>query len=425
MRSCWYSTSWKTLFLDGYICCAFALYLLAYQWSKILFDALGIAVLITLVVKLVLSYQQKTLFLSSSILFTKPYSLWVFFIVSSAIGFFSIWGHFSWQWPGWGKTYFLPLLNALLFTIYWMMNPVSGKKSLYLIFLLLPTLSSFGAAYEFLVVLDEQERVSNQFSHPVLFGGMGVVALSLVGVLTFSEKSIIKYLSFSAIFIGIIGILLSGARSGYLTLLLLLVFIVGLHAFRSHFRKGVVILLLFVSMLSVLGYSFRPVISDRLQQTLSELQVLRDTKGYSVDSIGSRLAFWMMAPELINESPLVGLSVTGMYLYIQERNASANFQRYTPFVKHPHADVLLAWYSGGVLGVVFLLYLYVFPYWFARRFCEQHIQHCVGVFLGSFIIVGLADSYFLQAVTLKFYFCFLTLLIILGLSNKWHNAEYE
>lgn len=424
IKPCFYNTSWKTLLLDGYIGCAFALYLLVYQWSKILFDALGIIVLITLIVRCVLLFRYKTQFQSSFALLPRPYALWLLFITSSAIGFFTIWGHFSWQWPGWGKTVFLPLLNALLFTVYWMMNPFSGKRSLYAILLLLPVLSSLGAAYEFLFLLEEPGRVANQFSHPVLYGGMGVTALGLVSVLTFSEKPVIKYLSFFALLFGSIGVCLSGARSAYLTLLLLVFLIVGLHAYRSDFRKGVFLLLLSFSILSVLGYSFRSLISERLQKTRSELQVLSDTKGYSTDSIGSRLAFWMMAPELIHESPWMGLSVAGMYSYIKERNASANFQRYTPFVKHPHADFLLAWYSGGVLGVVFLLYLYIFPYWFARRFCERQTQHYVGVFLSSFIIVGLADSYFLQAVTLKFYFCFLTLLAMLGLSDKWQKAEY-
>jgi hypothetical protein len=402
--------------MDVYIAVAFSLYLYAYQWSKVLFDTLGIIVLLFLSGSLLQSLFGKANGLSlRKIDIKSPYLALIGFLLMSFLGFFMIWGHFSLQWTGWMEGYFFSILNALLFVVYWYRFPESGKKHVVYMLIALPILNGLGALYEFFILLNQEGRVGLQFNHPVLYGGMGFIAVSLVSVLTFSQRMVVRYLSFVAIAVGSIGVLLSGTRSASFGLIILLFLLSFFHLYKGSLRKGIAVSLLFVLIAACFNQGFHSIIQQRLNDTRYELQQMRESDGAVVTSINTRVSFWKTARVLFDYQPLFGLGVEGMKRFIEEYNAGFNYQKFDRSVAHPHADMLVGWYAGGLLGVLLLVWLYGFPVWFARRYCDQQYQCLVSVFVVSFAAVGLADSYFLETVSIKFYVCFLTLLLLFGL----------
>ncbi len=393
--------------MGGYVVACFSLYLPLYQINKVLLDFLGILILLFFSIDTVFN-QNKKFKCEAEV------AVWVLYLVVVALLYWGLWARFSLESKSWNHDFVRPLINAVLLALF-LGNFRVNKQYICWVIFLLPVFNGIASLYEYFVLLDGIGRVELQINLPVLYGGMSVCSVGLAVVLAFSNFMQRQWLMVFAVLMGASAVILSGSRAAYSVLFFIGCAFIGWHLWKALLNRSFKLPLILLISLIALCYVTSPMLVKRYAHTLTEFDYLSENKP---TSIGTRLKLWEVGIDLIDQNPLTGLGMEGMARYIENYNSERNYQAFTEGVNHPHSDILVAWYAGGVVGLLALFLIYAFPLWYAYRHCSLFYQRLVFTLVSSYLVLGLSDSFLLQTVSLKYYFVFLTLFCISGSNEK-------
>jgi O-antigen ligase len=132
-------------------------------------------------------------------------------------------------------------------------------------------------------------------------------------------------------------------------------------------------------------------------------------------SIGQRLELWRAAWQLFLSHPFLGV---GTGAYQEKTNELIQKSEIAPFIAsydHPHNDYLDALASRGILGLIILIAILLFP---MRRFLQatrfqEHAKHAIGLAgvltVAGFSIYALTDTIFLHSIMITWYVIYMAL----------------
>lgn len=166
-----------------------------------------------------------------------------------------------------------------------------------------------------------------------------------------------------AIFVGLAVVnvlfMLSG-RTGYLILLVLLCWFVGMTFARYAHKHGVSwgwreIIIMWVSILTLMVtvYHISPRLHARVSPVIAELQAWQPNRS-DVSSTGVRLNFYYNALQIIYRHPFFGVGTGGFATEFMRQTEGKNVVK----THNPHNEYLMIGVQTGILGLVFLLYMF-------------------------------------------------------------------
>ena len=167
---------------------------------------------------------------------------------------------------------------------------------------------------------------------------------------------------------GLLASLLSGARGGWLALLLL----GGLGTMHlltaGHWRRVLLLTALAVAGALIVLQVPQLHLQQRIALAQKEMQAYRQ-QGDAATSVGARLQMWQFSWNLYCERPLFGWTQQG---YMEQKKRAIDFGQLDPILavfNHPHNELLDTSAKRGTAGLLILLAVYLAPFFlFLRNF---------------------------------------------------------
>lgn len=160
--------------------------------------------------------------------------------------------------------------------------------------------------------------------------------------------------------LGLLGLLLSQTRGGWLALALCVPVLLGLLAWRVSASRAVVAVAALCVLLLPMVLKMGPKIEQRVNWALNEVSAY-DQSGEANTSVGQRLDHWQLAWAMGQDRPLLGW---GDAQYAHEKERRVAIGQADPAVVaygHTHNELLDQFVKRGLIGVLGLLFLYLVP----------------------------------------------------------------
>lgn len=259
-------------------------------------------------------------------------------------------------------------------------------------------------------------------THPIIFGDLSLLlgAMALVGCSWFWQR-LARWRAWLMVLAAVMGLLasvLSQARGGWVAIPVIVVCFLWFYYKRVAIWKLAAGSLSFIVLLIGLYNVSQLGVADRLERSQSILQQYFNT-GVSHSShgtsIGSRLEMWQASWQIFLNNPLVGVgwgnfqSQAEMLVRQGIRNPSAAKW------PHPHNQFLSSLASGGVVGFIATLAVFMVPIGIFAHVIRDLRQSDVTkrlalaglVMVISFAIFNLSESFLERSRTLGFFVFYL------------------
>lgn len=224
--------------------------------------------------------------------------------------------------------------------------------------------------------------------HPIMFGNMGM----LLGMMSFSSAAYFydkrqKSWMFIAIFSGFCGIgasFLSGSRGGWVALPLILFFLLWHSRSLVSNKTRMIMILILTFCLTLVFVIPQTNVKNRIEGTLANLSLY--SSGIDKDtSIGLRFEMWKSAYFSFSLSPLFGVGSDGSMeqkkVWVEKKLVHPKVVNYS----HAHNEYLDTLEKRGIVGLFFLLVLYLVP---LKLFLKKIYQYEHDWSVKSYAITG-------------------------------------
>jgi O-antigen ligase len=290
----------------------------------------------------------------------------------------------------WRKILLLPL-GYVLFRD----SAVQKQKALNYIFYFILTLTLMGLAYKTqLLPFFNQGVIKFQIGTTSSEGMFVAVALAIAlsALLQTSHPmglSKAMLLCCAVFLVGYVALFTTG-RSGYVAILIVLLFMGGKHLKNQKEKNGLKALavLLMVSGMSVFLLMNSKISADRINQAFTEFQLSeKNASENNVTSIGQRLNFWENTIEMIPHYFLTGAGTGGFQAaYTEQVKSKTGLQ--AAITQDPHNQYMKILIEQGILGLVLFLYL------IARALFQPHVADTNYVLGSAVIFIWVVTSCF-------------------------------
>jgi O-antigen ligase len=177
--------------------------------------------------------------------------------------------------------------------------------------------------------------------------------LFLMGMILLFKKHILPIRStwFLGLMLMILGVLvyMTPGRSGYLAFMVVTVYL-GYLLFSEKLYKMLSVVLLLSSSLLLTS----PLVQDRRELGVKEMQHHASSSNIESNSIGDRMTIWKNTIELIKDRPLLGFGTGGFEdAYSEKIKDNPEWEKQ---LKHdPHNQFLKIWAEMGIFGLMVFL----------------------------------------------------------------------
>lgn len=261
-------------------------------------------------------------------------------------------------------------------------------------------------------------RVSASY-HSIAFGDISIVLafMSLAAMRYFFQKHA-AYIAVPliAFFLGIIATILSETRGAWIAIpsLLLLFFIqISKLTHRRHLSIVLTICLIFVGISTV----YVPQIKHRLLLTYNETHdYWEGSNVYSSSAV--RIEGWLATWQIFKEHPIIGAGPGSFKPLVHKMLADGKRYSIISIHSQPHSAYLSSLAECGVLGLLALLGLFLFPMWLfisTIKYDPSTIDVCYAglVLVVGFIHFGLTETIFSRNININFYIVMLSMIMAL------------
>ncbi|AFL69185.1 O-antigen ligase family protein [Sulfurospirillum barnesii] len=247
---------------------------------------------------------------------------------------------------------------------------------------------SMGHYLEWWQIKDKTQVNTSPFMNSIHYSMfMAVGAISSLYFLIMLKIDWLKKSLFLALFLLFtVTLFLSDGRTGQLSFLVAVCLLIVM-LFRNNMKLFLSVTILFVLSLYSL-YTLIPRFESRVNAVVRNLTTLEN--GSFDTSVGRRIAYWLLAKEIVLDYPLFGVGFGDYKLGAKEVLEKKDFgmdEAVKAFVvsRHFHNQYLMAVVQGGLIGLILLLNVFASLY---RLSIETPVYRHLSILLLSVYAVG-------------------------------------
>lgn len=245
--------------------------------------------------------------------------------------------------------------------------------------------------------LARAEGPAGSFGEPLtnIFAGLAVVAgfVGCAGLMEGSRRD--QGLAAAGLAAGIVAAVLSGSRGAWVAFVVLGAWLFGR---RKPWMAAALVATFFVASLSF------DVLQQRWSAGLADLT--QYLGGHADTSLGTRFELWKAALAAFASHPLAGVGPERFSAWLAQRVAAGESPAFVMQFGHAHSDLLHALATGGIVQFVALLAAFVLPWRRFRSSAPSPATRAGEAAVLGFVVLGLADCFFVHRVALTAYVVF-------------------
>ena len=237
---------------------------------------------------------------------------------------------------------------------------------------------------------------AHSLTHPIVFGDLSLImgCMSLAGYGWFKQQSSkFVMLPMLALLCGLFASILSQSRGGWVAIpFFLMIFFWYIYPHFSFKLKAAVAAIALV-LFTVIYVVPQTGVSSQVDKTLKNLEQYSDSEITSIKratSVGTRLEMWQASWKMFTENPVLGVG-WGHYLDEAKKQVEQGLRnRSAAAFDHPHSQYFTALASGGVIGFIATLALFLVPAWLFIKYIKKHESDDISrlSLAGLLLIVG-------------------------------------
>ena len=214
-------------------------------------------------------------------------------------------------------------------------------------------------------------------THPIVFGDLALVMgfMSMASLGWFKQRGSWQWIiPCIALLSGLFASVLSQSRGGWIAIpIVVAVFFWFINSIFS-FKLKVTLAALLLAALSVAYVVPQTGIRYQIERTINSLQQYAGseiTSSKRETSVGTRLEMWQASWKMFLDNPILGVG-WGNYLNEAKLQVEQGLRNQSAATyDHPHSQYFTALASGGILGVVVTLMLFLVPAWLFFTYINQ------------------------------------------------------
>jgi O-antigen ligase len=286
-------------------------------------------------------------------------------------------------------------------------------------YLLIPYLPQKGWALDV-------NRLATYSVDPLTFGKIAL-GFSLMAALIAIEsihKKLIFVIAIFGIILGIHMSIESQSRTGWLSVFLIILFLV-IHLFRkTDSIKKKVIGSVILSIFLITPFLTNPQVLNRISQAVHEIKVWQPGKDNADTSVGMRLSFWKIGTQLFIEKPITGWGNDGFKERLAQpdfREMASQYTRDFTLSAGFHSDLMQNAVRSGIGGLIAYLSIFLAPLAFFINFYIKNQSSRLISGLGiAYVCVELISSLSTEVLSLKSTTSFYGLMIVFLLAGSFN-----
>ena len=259
-------------------------------------------------------------------------------------------------------------------------------------------------------------------SHPITFGNMSLLmgAMSLAGIGWFKKQQSPWYtlLPIVGALMGLLASFLSHARGGWVAIPVIAILLMWFYGkYVAKWKLGLGLMLLVLLLFSVYKVP-QTGVANKLDVTVHNVQQYFNTDISHIShgtSIGSRFEMWQASWTIFLENPVIGVGWGNYQEYAKILVEQGLRHRSAGDWPHPHNQFLSSLVSGGILGFIATVALFVVPIVIFYRVIasRNHTDDAKRMALAglilvvSFAIFNLSESFLERSRTVGFFVFYL------------------
>jgi len=276
---------------------------------------------------------------------------------------------------------------------------------------------------------------ARSLTHPIIFGDLSLVmgCMSMAGFGWFKRRANWQVIfPLIALLCGIVASVLSVARGGWVAVpFIALVFFWYLQS-RFSFRKKAVIAAVIIIFMGGIYAIPQTKVSFHIDRTITNLQEYVDsdiTSAKRGTSVGVRLEMWQASWKIFLDHPLMGVGWEHYRAQAQLQVNQGLRNRSAASLSHPHSEYFSALVSGGLLGFLVLMLLFLVPARLFIKYIKQsestdvHRLALAGlVLIVAYMAFGLSEPLLYRSRSVNF-FAFYLAVFMAGIYGQESNEE--
>ncbi len=267
-------------------------------------------------------------------------------------------------------------------------------------YLLIPYLPQKGWALD-------NARLATYSVDPLTFGNiaLGLGLMSAFIAIEFRHRKLILILAVFGIILGIHMSIESQSRTGWLSVFLVILFLV-IHLFRkTDSIKKKVIGSVILSICLLTPFLTNPQVLNRVSQAVHEIKVWQPSKDNADTSVGMRLSFWKIGTQLFIEKPITGWGNDGFKERLAQpdfREMASQYTRDFTLSAGFHSDIMQNAVRSGLGGLIAYLSIFLVPLaFFIRLYLKSQSSQLISGLAIIYVCVELISSLSTEVLSLK------------------------
>jgi O-antigen ligase len=277
---------------------------------------------------------------------------------------------------------------------------ISIPTSVITTYLLIPYLPQKGWALD-------NARLATYSVDPLTFGNiaLGLGLMSALIAIECRHRKLILMLAVFGIILGIHMSIESQSRTGWLSVFLVILFLV-IHLFRkTDSIKKKVIGSVILSICLLTPFLTNPQVLNRVSQAVHEIKVWQPSKDNADTSVGMRLSFWKIGAQLFIEKPITGWGNDGFKERLAQpdfREMASQFTRDFTLSAGFHSDIMQNAVRSGLGGLIAYLSIFLAPLaFFIRLYLKSQSSQLISGLAIIYVCVELISSLSTEVLSLK------------------------
>ena len=203
-----------------------------------------------------------------------------------------------------------------------------------------------------------------------------------------------KYLTSFFIITMIVNLFLLGGRAGQLVFLFVWI-LLTLYFFRKNF-KGLILMLLSVTLIYLIAWNYSPLFKDRVVKAVTEVEQyinnrIEDNQLVKT-SVGVRLNFMENGIRLFSEKPFLGHGTGSYENAIKKFSENSDYQVFT--TTNPHNSHILILVQFGILGALIYLNIFYRQFMEFKDTSQKYVYRPLMIVMPLFFLfISFYDSY--------------------------------
>ncbi|MBN0988373.1 O-antigen ligase family protein [Amphritea pacifica] len=217
------------------------------------------------------------------------------------------------------------------------------------------------------------------------------------------------------------GVFASGSKSAILALIGVFLALSASTVFRN--RHCVKTLLILLSPLILIGFIMNPF--SRLETLISNVETYADQPGIEVSEDSStqqRIQMYRAAISAIQAEPLFGIGTWRLGEIFPELLEQGGLSAATKRYVHVHNELLQAWMTRGLPGLILLLMLFLAPLWGIQHRCS-FCKGCISTVLFVYMVFAMFEAPLNATVSYAFFMMLISLLLACKTGAQGINSE--